>query len=50
MPDLATLGLFLTAAFILSITPVPGILYALARRLNRGKSEGVLSALGLSVG
>ncbi len=50
MPDLATLGLFLTAAFILSITPGPGILYTLARSLNGGKSEGILSALGLSVG
>lgn len=50
MPDLSTLGLFLTAAFILSITPGPGILYILARSLNGGKSEGILSALGLSVG
>jgi threonine/homoserine/homoserine lactone efflux protein len=50
MPDLANLGLFLTAAFILSITPGPGILYTLARSLNGGKSAGILSALGLFVG
>lgn len=50
MPDLATLSLFFTAAFILSITPGPGILYTLARSLNGGKSEGILSALGLFVG
>lgn len=50
MPDLATFGLFLTAAFILSITPGPGILYTLARSLNGGKSEGIASALGLFVG
>jgi threonine/homoserine/homoserine lactone efflux protein len=50
MPDLATLGLFLTAAFILSITPGPGILYTLMRSLNGGRSEGILSALGLFVG
>ncbi|MBW4462304.1 MAG: LysE family translocator [Nodosilinea sp. WJT8-NPBG4] len=50
MPDLATLGLFFTAAFVLSITPGPGILYTLARSLNGGKSEGISSALGLFVG
>ncbi|MBE9156232.1 LysE family translocator [Nodosilinea sp. LEGE 06152] len=50
MPDFATFTLFLTAAFILSITPGPGILYTLARSLNGGKSEGILSALGLFTG
>jgi threonine/homoserine/homoserine lactone efflux protein len=50
MPDFATLALFLTAAFILSITPGPGILYTLARSLNGGRSEGISSALGLFVG
>lgn len=50
MPDLATLSLFLTAAFILSITPGPGILYTLARSLRGGKAEGFSSALGLFVG
>ncbi|MBI4784057.1 MAG: LysE family translocator [Oscillatoriophycideae cyanobacterium NC_groundwater_1537_Pr4_S-0.65um_50_18] len=50
MPDLANLSLFLTAAFILSITPGPGILYTLARSFNGGRSEGIASALGLFVG
>ncbi len=50
MFDLETFGLFLTAAFILSITPGPGILYTLARSLHGGKSEGFSSALGLFVG
>lgn len=50
MPDPATFGLFLTAAFILSITPGPGILYTLARSLHGGKAEGMSSALGLFVG
>ncbi|MBD2106310.1 LysE family translocator [Nodosilinea sp. FACHB-13] len=50
MPDVATLSLFFTAAFVLSITPGPGILYTLARSLNGGKSEGISSALGLFVG
>ena len=50
MPDLASLGLFFVAAFVLSITPGPGILYTLARSLNGGKSEGLASAFGLFVG
>jgi threonine/homoserine/homoserine lactone efflux protein len=50
MPDFATFGLFLTAAFILSITPGPGILYVLARSFNGGKQEGILSSVGLFVG
>ena len=50
MPDLETFSLFLTTAFILSITPGPGILYTLARSLHGGKAEGLSSALGLFVG
>lgn len=50
MPDLITFSHFLTATIILSITPGPAILYTLARSLNGGKSEGILSALGLFVG
>lgn len=50
MPDPATLGLFLTAAFLLSITPGPGILYTLARTLHGGKAAGFASALGLCAG
>jgi threonine/homoserine/homoserine lactone efflux protein len=50
MPDLATLSVFLTAAFILSITPGPGIFYTLVRSLKGGKSEGILSAPGLFEG
>ncbi len=50
MPDFATLGVFLTAAFLLSITPGPGVLYTLARTLHGGKAAGVASVLGLFVG
>jgi threonine/homoserine/homoserine lactone efflux protein len=50
MPDLATFGIFLTAAFILSVTPGPGILYTLVRSLHGGRAEGILSAFGLFVG
>ncbi|MEM9003321.1 MAG: LysE family translocator [Cyanobacteria bacterium P01_F01_bin.86] len=50
MPDVATLGVFLTAAFILSITPGPGILYTLARTLHGGKAAGMASVMGLFIG
>jgi threonine/homoserine/homoserine lactone efflux protein len=50
MPDLTTFGLFLIGAFILSITPGPGMLYVLARSLHGGKPEGILSALGTLIG
>jgi threonine/homoserine/homoserine lactone efflux protein len=50
MPDFAAFSLFLTAAFLLSITPGPGILYVLARSLHGGRREGILSSLGLLLG
>ncbi|MGF1537688.1 MAG: LysE family translocator [Elainellaceae cyanobacterium] len=50
MPDPSTFGLFLTAAFILSVTPGPGLLYTLARSIHGGKSAGISSVLGLFVG
>lgn len=46
MPDPATFALFLTAA-IFSITPGPGILYTLARRLNGGKTVANLKRRSL---
>src|SRR5437016_10613254 len=42
--------LFLAAAFLLAITPGPGIFYVLARTLSGGRREGVLSSLGTFVG
>lgn len=50
MPDVTNFGLFLTAAFILSITPGPGMLYVLTRSLKGGRSEGIVSTLGNAVG
>lgn len=50
MPDPSTFGLFLTAAFILSVTPGPGLLYTLARSIHGGKAAGIASVLGLFVG
>src|SRR5947207_11087239 len=42
--------LFLAAAFLLAITPGPGIFYVLARSLAGGRREGILSSLGTFVG
>jgi len=42
--------LFIVAAFLLSISPGPGMLYVLARTLHGGRSEGLASTLGTAVG
>jgi threonine/homoserine/homoserine lactone efflux protein len=42
--------LFLAAAFLLAITPGPGIFYVLARSLAGGRREGSLSSFGTFVG
>ncbi len=49
MPDLATWGVFLAAAFLLAVVPGPGILYVLARTLRGGWREGVESTFGTGV-
>jgi threonine/homoserine/homoserine lactone efflux protein len=50
MFETSRLALFLSAAFLLAITPGPGIFYVLARSLAGGRREGVLSALGTFLG
>src|SRR5205814_6199118 len=42
--------LFLAAAFLLAITPGPGIFFVLARSLAGGRREGMLSAFGTLLG
>jgi threonine/homoserine/homoserine lactone efflux protein len=42
--------LFLSAAFLLAVTPGPGIFYVLTRSLAGGRREGVLSAAGTFLG
>ena len=42
--------LFFVAAFLLAITPGPGIFYVLARSLAGGKREGILSSFGTLIG
>ena len=50
MLDLAQLALFLPAAFLLAITPGPGIFYVAARTLAGGRTEGIASSFGTGLG
>ena len=50
MPDTTKLSVFLAAAFLLAITPGPGIFYVLGRSLAGGRREGSISSLGTFVG
>jgi threonine/homoserine/homoserine lactone efflux protein len=46
MLDAHRFPLFLAAAFVLAVTPGPGIFYVLARSLAGGKREGIQSSIG----
>ena len=46
MPDASQLTLYVAAAFLLAVTPGPGIFYVAARTLAGGRSEGVASSFG----
>src|SRR5439155_3699268 len=50
MPDLAHWMIFLSAAFVLLITPGPSIMYVMARAIAQGPHAAVLSAVGLALG
>src|SRR4051794_20514800 len=50
MPDLTQLALFFAAAFVLAVTPGPGIFYVAARTLAGGRAEGVASTFGTGLG
>jgi threonine/homoserine/homoserine lactone efflux protein len=50
MPGFQTFLLFLAAALVVAITPGPGIFYILARTLAGGKTEGLVSSVGLGLG
>ena len=50
MPDITQLALFLAAAFVLAITPGPGIFYVAARTLAGGRAEGIASSFGTGLG
>jgi threonine/homoserine/homoserine lactone efflux protein len=50
MSDFTQLALFFAAAFVLAVTPGPGIFYVAARALSGGRAEGVASSLGTGLG
>lgn len=50
MPDLTQLALYFAAAFVLAVTPGPGIFYVAARTLAGGRAEGVTSSFGTGLG
>ncbi|RWD00938.1 MAG: LysE family translocator [Mesorhizobium sp.] len=50
MPELTPFALYLAAAFMLAITPGPGIFYVAARTLAGGRPEGIASSFGTGVG
>jgi threonine/homoserine/homoserine lactone efflux protein len=50
MLDPAQLVLYFAAAFVLAITPGPGIFYVAARTLAGGRAEGLASSLGTGLG
>src|SRR4051794_13032576 len=50
MPDLIQLALYVTVAFVLAVTPGPGIFYVAARTLAGGRAEGVASSFGTGLG
>ncbi len=50
MPALDQILLFLVAAFLLAVTPGPGIFYVAARTLAGGRAEGLASSFGTGAG
>ena len=50
LPPLPLLLAFLTASFILAITPGPAVVYILARTLSQGRSSGLASVAGVALG
>ncbi|MGJ3245469.1 MAG: LysE family translocator [Elainellaceae cyanobacterium] len=50
MIDTTMLGLFLTAAIVLAVTPGPGIFYVLTRSLKGGRADGFASSIGTAIG
>src|SRR5689334_4013492 len=50
MLDLTQLALYFAAAFVLAITPGPGLFYVAARTFAGGRAEGVASSFGTGLG
>lgn len=50
MPEVSQMALYVATAFLLAITPGPGIFYVAARTLAGGRAEGVASSFGTGLG
>ena len=50
MPDVTHWTIFLSAAFVLLITPGPSIMYVMSRAIAQGSHAALLSAIGLALG
>ena len=50
MPDLHTVAVFAVAAFFFAVVPGPAVLFIVTRSLDRGRTAGVVSALGIANG
>ena len=50
MPDAATFGVFLAAAFALLVIPGPAVAYIVTRSLEHGRAVGIASVLGVATG
>src|SRR5580698_2387785 len=50
LPHPSSLFLFVTAALLLLVIPGPAVFYIVGRSIGHGRSAGLVSALGISVG
>ena len=50
MIEPAALLIFMTATFVLLITPGPAVLFIIARSLEQGRWAGIVSAVGVGAG
>jgi threonine/homoserine/homoserine lactone efflux protein len=50
MPSLENLALFAAASVLLALTPGPNLLYLVSRTLCQGRSAGIISLAGTSLG
>lgn len=50
LPSPSALAVFLTACVLLAVVPGPGVLYIVSRSISQGRTAGVISAAGISLG
>lgn len=50
LPSPSALVVFLTACLLLAVVPGPGVLYIISRSISQGRTAGVISAAGISLG